>query len=1299
MDLPYISLDDTLVQKRKPMIGDQIILFNPHSVEFINGDEVEFSIPVKSDTLFNIEGNIIEEGLVDRNFIMVSSLNVSTTTKTSQLKTHINNVKQIIGANALGEVLEGDMKTIFVGDTIIDIFSTEKFPRYFLDDMCEQQDSKLIGAYCKNITQNYNFREFETELRTFQNIDKYGGVSNTLNSHQFNHIIDVFSRSDRFHRLNEGFKETLDILISPSIPNLRFTLNGKDAIRKYCSKNVIPKDSTAEAIFKGEYSNQLSGTELSDQTLVDYYNNYFGPNRQFRDFEKGVFNLYSLRSKLGGKIEIPLEYSKSKWILNRDNISKSPQLHDLLDKATFAVKKFNEMEATRGTKYLKLFRLKSRVTFVYNAVIKIDLTRVKSSKKEVLLNNNRFDLNMVPKRNFIDSGIVGENVDYEVEIELVNTENLTLGEFRDNVNKALNIIKYMNSIVEERPGFMHTNLRNKVLNTYKAHIEKLLNKRYEDLRDSGEVRGEFNPRTIKNYYISPKVKGLDVNEVQPPKNIISPHDPSIMNKYCVTEKADGLANMLFIYSTFGIESDSELYEAFDLEGYIFYIDSNLKIYNSYMRFSPDLQWVLETREGDTKDPTHMDVSKPYLFNGEFLNYNKHRDPIHKFGIYDTYIYANDDKCTLTLQEPSNIIDPSKAIPTDRISLANKFVNNLDHAVVESSSSSNISWDIIQNFCKKFYVATDTENIFEQSQKIWNDKDTFEYKLDGLIYTPYNDPVGYTPRSTKYSLTPSNTWHRNLKWKPLVENTIDFLIRFKKYKSSSYNGASVYKNETVGRANSKEKYAVLEFYNNGKVDGKQKPVRFLPLNYSEDECVGLFKLDSAHNILDDEGNIVKDDTIVEVSYIPGKSKYDQFSILRTRHDKTYQYRTLVNYQRDTFKKIQKAIELMQKKKSRIENGYLHMIQKNFFRKKIRNKYTILTSVREIQELYVDYTDVYSSHIKYNFGNSQYVAGEIWNSIHNPITEHMITTGDNIPSTEDTQSAYYTPKYETRSKSLTINLQNYHNRYIKNERLLKTVVNLLRETHGLGYDISLLDLACGKGGDIFKWKKNNIKDCVGIDISSDNIKNSGDGAWVRYGRMKAKSTNVPVIVFDTLNTSLNLRTNIPSIFNVSRKFDIISVMFALHYFFKDISTLDGFITNVTDNIKSGGYLIGACFNGSKIYEDFGESSSLEYTSGGQTLLKIDKQYSGDKTFNADATSLGLQIQVDMYTIGTVNKEWLVNFDYFESRLAVHGINRVELTNFEDIGLLPLELKKLLKLKTMTSVERQMSDLNSLFIFKKD
>ena len=201
------------------------------------------------------------------------------------------------------------------------------------------------------------------------------------------------------------------------------------------------------------------------------------------------------------------------------------------------------------------------------------------------------------------------------------------------------------------------------------------------------------------------------------------------------------------------------------------------------------------------------------------------------------------------------------------------------------------------------------------------------------------------------------------------------------------------------------------------------------------------------------------------------------------------------------------------------------------------------------------------------------------------------------------------------------------------------------------------------------------------------------------MKEKSAKVPTMVFGTLNTSLNLQDNLPEIFTEGRKFDILSVMFALHYFFKDITTLDGFIKNVVDNIKVGGYLIGACFDGDKIYDTLAERRDVQYTVGEQTLLRIDKQYSDDKSFVADASSLGLQIQVDMYTIGTVNVEYLVNFDYFESRLAEHGISRVEITKFEDIGLLPSEIKKHLRLKNMTSVERQISDLNSLFIFKKD
>ena len=52
----------------------------------------------------------------------------------------------------------------------------------------------------------------------------------------------------------------------------------------------------------------------------------------------------------------------------------------------------------------------------------------------------------------------------------------------------------------------------------------------------------------------------------------------------------------------------------------------------------------------------------------------------------------------------------------------------------------------------------------------------------------------------------------------------------------------------------------------------------------------------------------------------------------------------------------------------------------------------------------------------------------------------------------------------------------------------------------------------------------------------------------------------------------------------KFNIISLMFCLHYFFKDINSLNNLIENIATDIAEGGYIIGACFDGHKIFEYF-------------------------------------------------------------------------------------------------------------------
>jgi hypothetical protein len=60
---------------------------------------------------------------------------------------------------------------------------------------------------------------------------------------------------------------------------------------------------------------------------------------------------------------------------------------------------------------------------------------------------------------------------------------------------------------------------------------------------------------------------------------------------------------------------------------------------------------------------------------------------------------------------------------------------------------------------------------------------------------------------------------------------------------------------------------------------------------------------------------------------------------------------------------------------------------------------------------------------NFGNSYDVANSNWNSIHNPITEEMITTGNHIPEYMGNEDVYYnnrkTSGFDTKS------LKDFHN----------------------------------------------------------------------------------------------------------------------------------------------------------------------------------------------------------------------------------------------------------------------------------
>jgi len=1398
MDLSYLDYENPIpIIRRQLYTGDMLILYSPSSISILDNTlEYQKNIYIHPLTEFVVVNDIITDSRsgVDKGYICVSpSVNghlfkgVSVDVPPIKLKVDIGNIKYILNEDQTEDGIPlSILDTFKIGsESCVDAFGEEIFPLSEIDKHMERDDRKLLDLYALNIKNHYACKEMEIELRCFQNEYKYGGYSNTLNSFQYKKLVDTFNKSSQFYNLTRVPNETLDITVLNN-KNLRITIEGRDKILRYCTTNTIPK--TANIMYKSFYAFKEDPGVIPDDTR-DYYRHNFD-RKTDTDLRRGVFNLYSLRTKLGGKIEIPFENKKGKYSLNEKSLSNNVNIKEISPKAKASLNDYQKLVRQRGNGFLKTYRLKSRMSFMLNNYLRIDLTKVKDSKKEVRQIGSTFRSILGATKNFIDAEVVEQDEQYEFEIEIINLpeDNDLYGEeLKKQLSIALNIIKYSNAIINERPCFTHTNMKDNVLSIYKEQVHTLLQQRYNINKTAlaKERIKFFNERLISNYYISPKVNSLTLNHVQPPSypTFINPetgkeeageqdytkYTDSVQVRYCVTDKADGLASMLFVYGVEGI-GVGDVYDDFSdlLTGHIFMLDSNLNVYytgltidlleeeekkalqklireknelldkheqllvdidnkqfilldnltevklpdgttmHTNKKQKPDyseedawdvevmeseLDVVLETLEykrNQISEITLYEKGKWSLFNGEYLNYDKERNIMNSFAMYDAYVYGGRDIYNLPLIT-RNEINPEN--PGSRIGHAYTFLE----CNITQFDKSGTNWLPFKMTVKNFETpnqegtvvdSQSSDTIFSVSNRIWSRKDSFEYKLDGLIYTPINESVSFQPDSDLYQIMPWKTWTRNLKWKPPEDNTIDFLIKFRRTETEVYNGKSLYKKVIKGRYGSKKRYCVVDLYNKGKIGHKWKPILFKPKSNTIDKDDIMLEINANNDIIDQEGFVVNNDTIVEISYEPDKPVFERFSILRTRHEKTYQYLQLINHQKTEFLMVEKALNLKGKRRlNHIEQKFVSYITKKYFTKKRGRFQSDMDTIEKCEAYYQDYTDIQTNQFEFNFGNSNFVALRIWDSIHNPVTEEMITTGENIPTSEESSDVYYLNS-GPRNQSKTFKLQKFHN-FIKKNILIRNTVKLLYSDGILSSNVRLLDLGCGKGGDIWKWRSAKIPYCVGIDISEDNIVNSEDGALVRYGKMKDSGGFMPTIKFLQLDVSKSFIEHLPEDFTVDTKFNIITSMYALHYCFKNSHTRDGIIDNIANHLERGGYFVGTCFNGEKVFNMLRGRSSLSFKVEGETILKIEKGYTETEFIEND--SLGLKIDITMHSIGTTNSEYLVNFDHLVNELAKREIRLVEKKDYEDI----LEKHR----RGLSFTEKQISNLNMYFIFKKN
>ena len=146
-------------------------------------------------------------------------------------------------------------------------------------------------------------------------------------------------------------------------------------------------------------------------------------------------------------------------------------------------------------------------------------------------------------------------------------------------------------------------------------------------------------------------------------------------------------------------------------------------------------------------------------------------------------------------------------------------------------------------------------------------------------------------------------------------------------------------------------------------------------------------------------------------------------------------------------------------------------------------------------------------------------------------------------------------------------------------------------------SVLDLGCGKGGDLLKWSKAGVDQMTCVDIAQTSV----EQAKGRYNDMKQKNRGrlfkADFFAADCTKTRLldrypNSQNNTGSddVTN-SPKFDIVSCQFAFHYSFESEAQAECMVKNAAENLKPGGFFIGTTPDAEVIWKRLREAQSPE------------------------------------------------------------------------------------------------------------
>jgi len=1081
---------------------------------------------------------------------------------------------------------------------------------------------------------------------------------------------------------------------------VKFGTRGIKHLTKIDYDNVVKK--LKEMNFNPSAANGFYTLKIQPEFL-DYKSGEFrtaGDFNRFRVEIDGLTNIqeYCRTNNLEHLIDTKfteVNILKKNDVKNGEEVVQSADFDDFNFRVTYKVEeqvskngKIGQELVQNWNKSRKLFRYVKRISFI-NVLypFRIDLSIVRTSSRD---ERGRFNKTY----NVQDSNVFQNPETYEIEIEVINSD----AKIKYNSPEALTRgVEHISKIVLS--GLQCTNFPV----SYTEQKQTLMN--YMKMIHDQEYKQknlEYVPkdRVYPNDFIGPSSVTLQIKNIAPINPDMTVPNITAPYSYVVTDKADGDRHMLYVND----------------QGRIYLINMNMNVLFTGAK---------------SENPKCFNS----LIDGELILHDKvNRQFINTFAAFDIYFVSGRDLRSRPFVEVPNK-DTKYFEQGCRLPILKEFIKALKPVSIMSKKTGNEKGEraaasimemfkdenkspmtiISKNFYPRFKsrssgkekgrdeeeeyeMPAENYNIFEACNYIQQriESGLYNYNTDGLIFTPTLLGVG-SNRFLEAGPLKKIRWDHSFKWKPPQYNTIDFLVTTKKGADGNDIVTPIFENGI-------NMYETTQF--------NQYKTLILKVGFDEKRHGYI---NPCQDVLDDKLPQAKEseneDNYRPVQFYPSDPFDPQAGLcnIMLESDATNNPQ-MFTIERQTF--TDNTI---------VEFAYNQDNQGLWKWEPIRVRYDKTAEFRQGLN---------------SFGNDYTTANNNWYSIHNPITNTMIFTGRDIPSEEISSDIYYN---SMSSDKLTIGMRDFHNLVVK--KMLIQSVSRKGNT--------LIDYACGKGGDFPKWIAANLSFVFGIDISKDNIENRINGACARFLNYRRDFKQMPYALFVNGNSSKNIRSGdamlsdkaiaiTKSVFGTNAAdeklgpavrrqhgkgadgFNVSSCQFALHYMFQNNETFYNFMRNVAECTKINGYFITTCYDGKTVFKMLNkkeQGESVEIYKDDKKVWSVTKDYDGI-SFNDDDSSLGYQISVYQDSINQTLPEYLVNFDFLVLTMEKYGFILVPRDEAKMLGLPegsgmfidlyttmmdnirrnPKSEKDYGYASEMTKYEKDISFLNRYCVFKK-